>query len=536
MTAKPYRHTPADFVAAYEAAGSIQGAATALGTDDRTVRRSLRRSGNYIAPGNKTAIQAGRIEALEKCALPAAGEVKRYIVTSAQNGTRINKGFFASLQNLAAYYAAQIIVCPWTYSPMTGLSDTDEEPAWDQRIAPFLTTKRTQLAPGLILCAEISRILPTASRPLSGFETYTGRASSIIPHAKIALESVASMKHEPTKFLYTTGAVTQPHYSRTKAGFKGEHHHSYGALLVEVTRKGWWVRQLNADRKNHVHDLDVKATPAEIVTGLRAEAVVVGDLHVAEADPIVLKATWGLDGLMDTVLPQTQVLHDVFDMRSRPWQDELNFHRNFEKFVASQENVEAEVKEARAYLQKIRSLADKTVVVRANHDLKLEKWLNTADYRKDLTNAHFFLRMQLAKVEAITRGDGQFKVLEHALALPWVHFLDEDQSFLLCPDASGGGIECGNHGHLGPNGSRGTPIGLSKLARKQIIGDKHVACILEGVYVVGTCALNPAYTRGPSAWSPTHCVVYPNGKRALVTCWGGRFFAPRPKSVPPKQA
>jgi hypothetical protein len=77
-------------------------------------------------------------------------------------------------------------------------------------------------------------ILPTANDPLEGLETYSQRKSAIFPHAKMAMRSVATMKHEGTKLNFTTGTVTQMNYIQKKAGLVGEHHHVYGAVLVEV--------------------------------------------------------------------------------------------------------------------------------------------------------------------------------------------------------------------------------------------------------------------------------------------------------------
>lgn len=522
------------YIAKYQELHSVSAVAAHFGVHRATVQRSMRTAG-FSTETEKLLGSLGGHKTT-KIPQPKGEQVFRYLVTAAQNGTAVNKTFFERLTQLADYYDAKLMVCPFTYSPLTSRSGADDSNGWyAPELQEYFVTERTELAPGLVLCAEVNRVLPTAARPLSTLETYTGRASSIFPHAKIAMESVPSMKNEPTKFMYTTGAVTKHNYSRTKAGFKGEFHHAYGALIVEVTEDGWWVRQINADSQNRIYDLDVCVDEDGVTVQNEAAAVVAGDVHVRTLDPAVKYATWGAGGLLDLLNPEQQIIHDLFDMESRAYQDEMSFHRQFEKHVKKRESVEDEVAECRSVL--LNTIVGErdivTVIVRSNHDLKLEKWLDLADYKKDLLNAPFFLRAQLAKVEAILRGESSFKVLEWALfpsgAPENIFFLEEDESYVICHTRSGG-IECGNHGHRGPNGSHGTPRGLAKLARKQIIGDKHTAGIYDGVYVVGTCTgADVAYTKGPSSWSPTHCVVYPNGKRALVTMWGARFFAPRPQ-------
>lgn len=531
-------------VAAYAKYGSTRKAAKALGVHHSAIDQALR---NQDMQPSKTELygKLGGKTRTVKRGTPKAG-VKRYILTAAQTETKINEGFWANLLALAEYYDAEVLVAPFAYNKQAFGHQTNAKPgakkdgnelfsASDPALAPYLISDRVQLAKGLVFCAEV-QILPTAADPLSGLETYTGRASGVFPHAKIEMRSIPSMRNEPTKFNYTTGCVTKHNYIQKKAGQKGEFHHAYGAILAEVTADGWWVRQLNADKNNVVYDLDVCAEDGVVYESEGAEALVCGDVHVAEMDPAVERATWHDGGLVDLLKPKQQILHDVFDMRSRPWQDAKNFHRQFEKHVKGQESVEQEVWEcADALTDAILPKVPASVVVRANHDLKLESWLNEGDYKTDLVNAEFFLEAQLAKVRAIIGGDKKFKVLEWALrratgapVLNTTVFLDEDESYVLCRDA-GGGIECGNHGHRGANGAKGTPEGFRKMARKMIIGDKHSAGIYGGVYVTGTCTGTEVdYAKGPSSWSPTHCVVYPNGKRALVTMWGGRFFAERP--------
>lgn len=519
-----------DYISAWNQIGTVTGVADYLNVYRQTVQRKFKSLG-IETDRDKLLGQLGGVKA-SKREVPKTG-VKRYIITAAQNGTKVNSVFWKRLLDLASFYSAEVLVCPFTYSPTTSRTNVDDAELWfDPEVQEYLTEERVQLAPGLILCAEITRVLPTAARPLSGMEAYTGRASGIFPHAKIAMESIPSMKDEATKFNYTTGAVTRHNYSRTKAGFKGEFHHAYGALIVEVTQDGWWVRQLNADTQNRIYDLDICVDDEGITWANSPEALIFGDLHARVIDPVVLDATWGEGGLVDTLQPSQQIIHDFFDMESRPWQDERDPHRQFEKYVQNRDSVEDEVREAAdLYRDKIHRDYAKTVIVRANHDIKLEKWLATGDYRLDYVNAEFFLEAQLEKYRAIRRGDKQFKVLEWALQRAGmtqdVTFLNEDESYVICKN-KGGGIECGQHGHLGANGSRGTPRGLAKMARKQFIGDKHSPCIVDGLYVVGTCTgKDVAYAKGPSSWSPTHGVAYENGKRALLTMWAGRFFAPR---------
>jgi hypothetical protein len=106
-----------------------------------------------------------------------------------------------------------------------------------------------------------------------------------------------------------------------------------------------------------------------------------------------------------------------------------------------------------------------------------------------------------------------------------MQFLAEDESFVICRDQHGG-IECGMHGHNGPNGARGSRTNLAKMGRKSNIGHSHSAGITDGCYQAGVSAdLDLGYNVGPSSWSHSHVVTYPSGKRAVVTLWNGRWKA-----------
>jgi hypothetical protein len=47
---------------------------------------------------------------------------------------------------------------------------------------------------------------------------------------------------------------------------------------------------------------------------------------------------------------------------------------------------------------------------------------------------------------------------------------------------------------------------------------------MDGAYGAGvTGKLDMKYNKGPSSWSHSHIVTYPNGMRAIVTMWDGRW-------------
>ena len=469
--------------------------------------------------------------------VPKSGTVKRYILTCAQNNTKLHPQVWANLLALGEYYRASILVSRFMYetrfhgkTAKPGTANHDQEVWYDKAIEPYVCDESVRLAPGLIFCGEV-QILPTAKRPITGFESYTGRDSCILPHAKFAMQSIASGKNEATKLIYTTGTVTQRNYVQKKAGLVAQFHHGYGALIVEVDSRGcWYVRQLNADSTGRIYDLNVCAENGTTYVGTNnaIEAIVWGDCHVRRGDPVVAKLAWGKGGMLDTLRPRHQFFHDLIDFRSRNHHEIGNARLRFERFMAggAEDDVGAEIREAAAALDARSRPWCKSVVVSSNHDAALQRWLDTADYRQDPRNAQFFLELQARCYEAVALGlknwDPFIYTMGRVAKTP-VRFLREDESYVICKDA-GGGIECGMHGHLGPNGLRGSPVALARMGRKAIVGHSHSAGIHDGVYVAGTSSsLDMGYNRGPSSWTHSHVIVYANGKRAVITMWKGKW-------------
>jgi hypothetical protein len=488
----------------------------------------------------------GRVHARETRELGAPTKgIRRFLFSCAQNNTKVHAGFWKSLQTLAKHYDAEIHIARFTYvkAGLGALGDKaaviskkalygGQEMWWDPQLVPYFSDERLEVGPGLVWCGEMNT-LPTAVRPLSGLEVYTGRKSGIFPHVKLAMESIPSSKYEPPKFNYTTGAVTLRNYIQRKAGLKAEFHHCYGALLVEVDAEGdWFCRQINADSEGVIHDLDVRVDGDAWSFGNPVEAITWGDVHVAQLEPWVRELSWGTGGILDTLQPKHQFLHDVLDWRSRSHHEMKDPHRMFKRFRDGDFIVESELYEVALFLEDAWRPWCQNIIVHSNHHDHLGRWLKEQDGRFDPINAVAWARLNQAVYETMNRFESvnylkiSMELFGTANLFQYGYtYLDSDESFVLCHDKAGG-IECGAHGHSGPNGSRGSPKGFARQGRKANIGHFHSAGILDGIYVSGTCSkLAADWTTGASSWSHTHTVTYPNGKRALITCWNRKWRA-----------
>ena len=100
-----------------------------------------------------------------------------------------------------------------------------------------------------------------------------------------------------------------------------------------------------------------------------------------------------------------------------------------------------------------------------------------------------------------------------------INVIQEDDSYRIL-----GEIEAGLHGHLGSNGSRGSPRNISN-AGKANTGHTHSTGIFQGVYTAGLYAdLDLKYNKGLSSWSHGCVITYLNAKRAILTINKGRAW------------
>ncbi len=467
---------------------------------------------------------------------PRGNAVKRFIFSSAQTETAVHLSFLRNLEAYAAALGAEIVIGGYSYNKRLFEEHRKNNATYAPEIVPYLGNRRVEIGDNLSWCGEMNT-LPTAVSPLTGFEVYTKRKWGIFPHAKVQLLSVPTMKSTPAKILMTTGSVTLPNYVQKRAGIRAHFHHIIGAVLVEIDADGdHFCRHLLAEEDGSFQDLTRVVRDGQVSDGTRVEAITWGDLHSERIDPIVLEAAFGVkengslvrgDCMLDWLTPRFQFFHDVTDFAVRNHHNIKDPHFRIRMMARGTDSVADSLKGVGCLLARLQRSWCQSVVVESNHDRALLRWLKEADWRQDPINAEFFLGAQLACVEAIVNGGERFSPLEWALRrvnsfLRNVDFLREDESFPIC----NGTIECGMHGHLGANGSEGSPRQFTKAGSKANTGHTHSASIIDGVYTAGTSSkLDMGYNTGLSSWSHSHIVTYTSGKRTIVTMQGPKFCA-----------
>jgi len=469
--------------------------------------------------------------------LPRKGKVTRAIFTSAQDETKVFEPFFDNLLAYADYLDASIHISGFTYNKKL-FEDHSKYAGWyDPLVEPFLTQDRLNFGDKLVFCGEMNT-LPTAVRPLSGLERYTGDKWGIFPHPKYQLLSLATQKFQDPKVIMTTGAVTKPNYVAKKAGLKAEFDHIYGAILVELDHDGtMFIRHLHGSSKDGTfNDLDVRVKNGRLKFGERVEAINWPDIHAEKMEYESANVCWGMwddkyhrvdDPIVEVLHPKHQIFHDAGDFTGRNHHGINDPHFLYEMYINGMESVEGNLQTTADFLRLTERKFSQSVIVESNHDLHFGVWLKTADYRRDPVNAEFFLKSQARVYQSIRERDKEFSIFRHTLeqmqpSLQRYDWVGEDESYKLC-DTGDGGIEFGMHGHLGANGSQGSPMQFTKFGPRINIGHGHSGMASDGMMRAGIFQLDLDYNRGPSSWNRALIATHTSGKRQLVFINGNQF-------------
>lgn len=446
----------------------------------------------------------------------------RFVVTCAVSGSPVHAPFLKSLQQYCRENGAKLIVVPISYRNPT--SNLEKPHEWfAPEISRYMESGRVELCPGVMLLADVPT-QPTAVRPLSGLLTMSGESHGIFGHPKIALESVPTGIGKSAKFVLTTGSVTRPVYSQSKAGKKGEFHQVQGAVVVEWDGSNAHFRHLNAGKDGSFYDLDRKYSTSNAKRlSHRAKLLTLGDLHGVRHDRRVLEATvFGKDSLVSRLRPETIVLHDVLDFQSASHHND--YFTRFRLRRAGNDDVYGELCATAELLGRIAATGAEVVLTASNHNEHIYRWLEDHKNAQDVQNAIVYHETKLEMLKALAVGD-ELDPLEYWVRklLPDssnIRFLRRNESFLV------DGVECAMHGDKGINGARGTAHGFTKAGTKATTGHGHSPCIVDGIYQVGTSSeMDMGYNVGLSGWRHTHCVQYENGKRSLISIINGQWCA-----------
>lgn len=447
---------------------------------------------------------------------------KRFIITWAQNNTPVHIGFLNNIKSYADYIGADLHVIAGRYkNPTSVWTDKQEnDEFWDDSVVPYLDANRHDIHKFVSILSDI-KIQPTAVNPMTGMQGVSGINSCIFGSPKVQLEMIPVLEGCSPKMMLTTGSVTKKNYTDSKAGKKGEFHHTFGFVIVEIKDEEiFFVRQVTADDKTgNFSDLYYRVENGKVSDLNSISAIVLGDLHYGHHDQEVLDSTIEL---MNDIEPEHVVLHDVFDGNSISHHEMKDPFIQYGKEISGKNDLGKEIDEMIDGLSVFEKFKN-VVIVRSNHDDFLDRWLKNEDWKRQPTYKNSRLYMKFSDLLLEQYGKDPYNVKGVIPAIinerfPKFKTLGRSSSYKVK------GWELGQHGDLGSSGSRGSLHQFRQLNTKIIVGHYHKPERKDGAMSVGTTTkLRVGYNKGASAWLQSHVIIHNDGRAQHLNFINGEF-------------
>lgn len=435
---------------------------------------------------------------------------KRFLVTWAQNNTKPHRKFFDNMKAYAEFIDADIHVIAGRYKNPTSIHTDKKYDFWDKELVPYLDANRHNVHKYLVIMSDV-KIQPTAVNPMSGLAGMSGTDSCIFGHPKVQFEVIPALEGYRPKRMWTTGACTVKNYTDSKAGKKGEFHHTLGFIVIEIENdERFHVRQVTAKNNGDFTDLFYKVSNSKVTEIDGIEAIILGDIHLGDTDPIVEKITVQI---LNRLKPKHTIIHDLFDGYAISHHHEKNPILKYHKEKEGTNSLKKEIDNMLIWLEKMKKY--NLVIVRSNHDDFVDRWIDSGDWKKDVKNAREYMEYATALMDNLApKGIIPFIIDKH---FNNIKTLGRDESFIVKD------WELGVHGDIGANGSKGSINSYRKLNTKIITGHTHTPARKDGVLVVGTSSKLRLYNQGPSSWLHSHVIIHKDGKAQHINIINGHY-------------
>lgn len=437
---------------------------------------------------------------------------KRYIITSAMNGTPIFKEFFDNLLSYAGTLAAEVYVVAMRYKNPTSIFTDRAKDVWAKELTPYLDANRHDIHKYVSVMSDV-KIQPTAEDPLSSMEGLSGGKTCVFGHPRVHMKFLPVLKGSNPKIMMTTGSVTMPDYTDSKSGKKGEFHHTFGFVIVEIKNdETFFIRQVTANSDGSFIDIDKMVSEGHITQAPAPLAMVLGDIHQAK---LTSGSIHRMKRVISELKPDVVVMHDVFDGESVNPHESNNPIKRHDIYKSYRNRLSDELSRSVRFISNIANMVRLVVITRSNHDDFLDRYISDVDWRKDIANAETYTELASVLLSGKAKK-GLFPYIVES-KLKSVRCLDIDESFLVAD------VELGHHGHIGANGSKGSPNQFRKLSTKLVTGHTHSPMRMDGHSVVGCQELDHGYNIGMSNWWISDVIINADGKRQHLIYFDNEF-------------
>lgn len=441
---------------------------------------------------------------------------KKFVITTAVTGMSVHQDFYTNLKFYCKKNNAKLLILPSSDPAAIAGFEIDGSLSEEAIIVQDIELNSNLM---------ISTFKTSAKQinPLTGLRRMGRREKSIIVASpKQFLEYVPIANDSMSHALMTTGAITKAQYHTERymsqrTAYIAEMDHILGAIVVELEDdKTFHFRQIQAESGTGYFIDNGVYYKLNKLASERPEAIVLGDIHVGSLSGNVIKTT---DDMIKTLKPKKVFLHDLFDGVS------CNPHSSTQyltkaKFSIKQLSIEEELILVKDYLHEMKKkhpFVQEWVIVRSNHDMFLDRLLDSGEYIKDPINSRICHKLASLKLDNKMALQEGLRLV--GLNFSKINFLGVNDSYRIS------GIEHGCHGHQGMNGQRNPGNSSLEIAYGAITaGHSHSAGILRGVYRVGTSTeMRLGYNNGASSWTNTNSTTYKNGSRQLLNDINGKW-------------
>ena len=480
----------------------------------RDYNDNFRRRVSFILDRNGLTDNKARLEDSNEFKEAANRELEKskyLFFTWEQNETPLHLPFWNRILDYKKYLNAELGVILGRYKNPTSVFIESEHENWNEATRPYWIASKHDVHNYLTILGDI-KISPTAKYPLTGIQGLSQGKSIIIGHPKLHLKTEPTLQGYANKTVLTTGSVTVPNYTDSKAGKVAENSHKLGFVIVEIrNEKIFHIRQVEADSDGNFIDLIHKNNEKGVSIVDRAEGLVCGDSHGNQVLPDIDKKN---DEICERFQIKKLVMHDVVDGES------CNNHilkdpiQQYERLKNENHLIEKELEDLEAWLTP--KVKYGLVIPKANHNDRFDRIL-TQDWRRDIANAPYYMKYTAIVME----GKAENGVIAYFLKEKFkenITCLSSQESYMI------GKYECSQHGDHGTNGSKGSPTGFRKLDIPIIVAHTHSTYRADDLIYAGHNIKNQKYaSKGASSWSISDVLVAKNGIAQQLLFTKGEF-------------